>query len=315
MSTLAIKQFTPEIPSSGLERLNRQKGATLEAEKQRLRKATKEFEAFFSHYLLKTMRKTIPEDPLGKGLSMGEGSGREIYTDLFDMELSRHISGSSRGSLGDILYRSMEPLIEAEFAGDSDLPPTLNPLRPDVNRSMPLGQDALSLPGRAGQMQALDGVSRRSPAVRRDLPDDDISDRYGRDIRRAARRHELSPALVHSVIKAESGGDPLAVSSAGAKGLMQLIDSTAQALGVKDSFDPRQNIEAGTKYLKHLLDRFGDTRLAVAAYNAGPANVERYGGMPPFPETENYVQRVMDNVKTMRSESHPSPKAGSDKDR
>lgn len=308
MSIMSPVQFTPEIPSSSLERLGKQKGTNVQAEKQRLRKATKEFEAFFTHYLLKTMRKTVPESSLGKDVPMSGGAGRDIYTDLFDMELSRHVSANSKGSLGDILYKSMLPLIEAEFASDSDVPPTLKPLRPEGLQTVPLDRETIDLPGSVSGMQSIRGETRRSSTSGRVLPDDEITARFGREIERAAKRHKLDPALVHSVIQAESSGDPRAVSRAGAKGLMQLIDSTAQALGVEDSFDPRQNIEAGTKYLKHLLDRFGDPKLAIAAYNAGPANVDRYGGIPPFPETENYVQRVMDSVKTMRSESY-EPKA------
>ena len=107
--------------------------------------------------------------------------------------------------------------------------------------------------------------------------------------------------MIHAVIKAESNGDPTAVSSAGARGLIQLGDSTLQDYGVTHAFDPRENILTGSRYLRRLLDRFGDLRLALAAYNAGPQNVERHHGIPPFEETRAYVNRVMDEFTLLRS--------------
>ncbi len=108
-----------------------------------------------------------------------------------------------------------------------------------------------------------------------------------------AARYNLDTELILRVIEAESGGDPRAVSPKGAMGLMQLMPGTARALGVSDPFDPTQNIEGGVRYLSHLLQRFGDLRLALAAYNAGPGNVQRYGGVPPFPETERYIVKIL----------------------
>ncbi len=100
--------------------------------------------------------------------------------------------------------------------------------------------------------------------------------------------------LVRAVLMAESGGDPTAISLAGAQGLMQLMPGTAHGCGVADSFDPNQNVECGAAYLKRLLVRYhGNTTLAVAAYNAGPAAVDRYHGVPPYAETQAYVARVI----------------------
>lgn len=112
-------------------------------------------------------------------------------------------------------------------------------------------------------------------------------------IERACRRHGMEPSLVKGLIKAESDFDPQAVSPAGAKGLMQLMDATAAALGVADPFDPEQNLEAGVRLLSSLLDRYHDESLALAAYNAGPRAVDQFGGVPPFRETLQYVPRVL----------------------
>lgn len=111
---------------------------------------------------------------------------------------------------------------------------------------------------------------------------------------RAGRRHNLDVDLLASVVKAESGGNPRAVSRAGAEGLMQLMPGTATSLGVSNRFEPRQNIQGGAAYLDALLTRYRDNlALALAAYNAGPQAVDRYHGIPPFTETRAYVARVI----------------------
>jgi Transglycosylase SLT domain len=108
-----------------------------------------------------------------------------------------------------------------------------------------------------------------------------------------ARKHDLEPSLVDSVIRVESNYNPNAVSSAGAMGLMQLIPSTARRFGVNNTFHPEQNIEGGVRYLKYLMQLYnGDERLALAAYNAGEGAVAKYKGIPPYPETQNYVYQV-----------------------
>lgn len=112
-------------------------------------------------------------------------------------------------------------------------------------------------------------------------------------IREAAERYGLAPALIRAVIQTESAFDPLAESKAGARGLMQLMPALATELGVADAFDPRENIMAGTRYLSSLLaDHRGNLELALASYNAGPATVARYQGMPPYKETQRYVRTI-----------------------
>ena len=115
---------------------------------------------------------------------------------------------------------------------------------------------------------------------------------------RASRRYGVSPALVQAVIATESHGDPAAISRAGAAGLMQLMPQTSADYGVLNAFDPTANVSAGTHYLADLLHRYrGDLRLALAAYNAGPGAVAAAHGVPNFPETQAYVERVIEALR------------------
>lgn len=120
---------------------------------------------------------------------------------------------------------------------------------------------------------------------------------YAGIIEGAAERYRLSPSLLTAIARVESNFDPFAVSHKGACGLMQLIPETADRFGVKDVFDPEENLEGGARYFRWLLDRFeGKTELALAAYNAGEQAVERYRGIPPYIETRDYVTKVMERA-------------------
>lgn len=307
MSAISPKVAVMDFPSTGIERLQRTSGKSLEAEKVRLRKATKEFESFFNYYMLKTMRKTIPKSESGQGLLSSDNS-KDIFSDIFDNELARMMSSGRNRSISDMLYQRMEKLIEAGFSqGEQDV--TINDLS-TVKPSMDLAPQEFRKISRESSSIKLkheksEPISLNRPPTMRAKSSDEIMRKYGHHIERAARDNSLDPALLVSVIKAESNGDANAVSSAGAKGLMQLIDSTAADQGVKRVFDPRENISGGARYLRELLDQFGDTKLALAAYNAGPGNVIKYRGVPPFEETQSYVSKVLDSLRAMR-DSAPS---------
>ncbi len=141
----------------------------------------------------------------------------------------------------------------------------------------------------------------RAPATASALP---ASVPYGAEITQAAQANGLDPALLAGLIKQESGFNPSAGSGAGAQGLTQLMPGTASTLGVSNPLDPVQSINGGAKYLKQQLDAFGgDVTKALAAYNAGPGAVQRFGGVPPYAETQNYVRVVQANAASFRTAS------------
>lgn len=235
-----------------------------EAEQKRVKKICDQFEALFIAKLLQSMR-TSDENGL-----FGDGFGADTYQSLFESQLAEHIASTGKIGIAEVLYKSL-------FADPEK----------DTTVSLPSNFDIP--PGKADWGSAV-------PFRERMRKFDDIVDE-------ASKQYDLPRELILAVIKTESYGDPFVVSRAGAKGLMQLMDETAADLGVKNSFDPRENILAGTRYLRSQLDTFGNLGLALAAYNAGPSNVIKYNGIPPFEETRNYVQKVLASLHEMREKS------------
>jgi soluble lytic murein transglycosylase-like protein len=159
-------------------------------------------------------------------------------------------------------------------------------------------------PGAKGRLVLRTGKtpSRAAPSsAALDLSADQVT-RFDAHIREAAALYQIPEELVRAVIQVESGFDPRAVSSANARGLMQLVPGTAQRMMVNDIFDPRQNIFGGVRYLRVLANLFsGDLKLTLAAYNAGENAVIRYGGIPPYEETQAYVRRVLAYYRLYRA--------------
>ncbi len=240
-----------------------------EQQKTKLKAAVKDFEAVFMQYMLKSMQETEKID----GSDNEQGYGNDIMTGLFNMKLSQYIADNSNLGIGNMLYK--------EFTGE-DIDSQTPGISASESSIMPEGlTDA-----QARVLQKIKAYS--SGSVLENVG------KYSDIIKEAAGTYDLQPNLIKAVIAAESAGKSDSLSSKNAKGLMQLTDSTAKDMGVSNSFDPRENIMGGARYLKSLIEKYsGNLTLALASYNAGPGAVDQYDGVPPYPETQNYVKRVM----------------------
>ena len=164
---------------------------------------------------------------------------------------------------------------------------------PEPQQIVPVSVSSNNLSETAPVSKKGDTPVTSAPPTQREAKHYRLSEFYSPIIHKAAETFEIDPALIKAVIMAESRYNPKAVSKRGAKGLMQLMPATAKSLGVNDSFDPEDNIFGGSRYLKTLIDKFnGDIRLALAAYNAGSRHVKKYGGIPPFKQTRQYIHKV-----------------------
>lgn len=181
----------------------------------------------------------------------------------------------------------------AEIEGQFSLPAQQMPgMEFAAKLQQEMDKNVVSAAGKAHTVQSAQGATavQQAEKSRSDVSNPELA----RTIHAAAAKYAVDPKLVSAVVEVESGGDQSAVSSAGAVGVMQLMPETAAGLGV-NPYDMKSNVEGGTKYLREMLDTFdGDVKKAVAAYNAGPNAVKAYGGIPPYAETQNYVNNVLD---------------------
>ncbi len=279
--------------TTGVNNANESLAANQLTDVQRKRwKASLDFESMFLSQMYKGMRATV--NPEGNELTEAS-PGREIFSEMLDNQYAS-IHSKSPTESGDIG-------LENAINGVS------NNMAAQIYRSLSRKEgDVLPLPnsrnishGLRPLISSVQPVQRaKTNANQGALPDEKLNPL----IDLASKTYGIAASLIKSVIKTESANHPKAISSAGAKGLMQLMDSTAQDMGVKDIFNPKENILAGTKYLKKLLDRFsGNEEHALAAYNAGPATVERFKGIPPYPETRNYVKQVLGHKNDIEKEA------------
>ena len=244
-----------------------------ELRKAKLKEASENFEAIFLNLMLKSMIKISSDE--NNSIFGGDNFGEDVLDGIFYLELSRHIAKSGKFGIAELVYKQLE---------QKDLKVANEPKKVEVkyatNTRRPQNIEKRKFLTMYGE-SLIDRIKRF----------DDL-------IKKASAEFNVPEELVKAIIAVESSGNVFAVSSKGAKGLMQLIDSTAEFVGVKNVWHPAENIYGGVKYLRYLLDRFnGDIKLALAGYNAGPENVERYGGVPPFPETIEYIGKVMRYLK------------------
>lgn len=275
------------------------------AQKKKLEKAVREFESVFVGYMLKSMRNTIEKTD-----NSTDSFGGDMLEGMFDVELAKHLSKNSNLGLADMLFKKMTGgdlantrKVASGTPTAASMPlPTKASVAPRVIEQVKAEQ---TVPVQLKLMTKSDTVGLSKSAEfstvlggKKSKSLDERLRSYDPFIAEASEKFGVSDSLIKAVIATESAARANVQSPKNAKGLMQLIDSTASDMGVKNVWDPRENILGGTKYLKHLLEKFeGDEKLAIASYNAGPGAIKKHGGIPPYRETKDYVARVTNFLK------------------
>ena len=284
MGTLPLKITDPMKQLSALPDMSVKYS---DAEKAKLANAAKQFESLLTSMMIKSMTQTT------KGMFGDDSFGGDYYDTIFQNEIASFISKNKSLGVADMIYKKMtgeditsSPLPAAKPLNNGNLN-----IKKDTNPApveKPVNIEKLNIKGNLNGIPSI----TPSPATEKRL------NRYDNIIEKAAETFGVNKNIIKSVILTESAANDKAVSGAKAKGLMQLIDSTASDMGVGNIWDPKQNIFGGTKYLAGLLRKYnGNLNLALASYNAGPENVDKYNGIPPFEETQNYVTRVNGYLK------------------
>ncbi len=255
-----------------------------------LEKAAQQFESVFLNSLMKAMRRTVPDNKL-----FNSSGPTKFYQQMQDAEMAKAMAtGNNSLGIADMIIRQFQSNVEG------DQGPQVQANHPAVN---PLPSNALERYRSMGKVteEVADRARLRSFAKAQGSAVADTLNRFEDQIHGSAGDCNVEPALILAVIMEESGGNPLAQSSQGAQGLMQLMPATAKELGVQDASSPSQNISGGSEYLSQLLRKYeGRLDLALAAYNAGPGNVDRAGGkIPDFSETKVYVKRVQNRYREL----------------
>jgi len=235
-----------------------------DAQKTKLAKASRDFESLLTGMMLKSMNKTTDGGMFGK-----ESYGGDVLDGIFQSKIASFMTRNQGLGIAKILYQKL----------------TGEELKPNLNFDKPLNPPIeLKFNGKIKNNKAIKPSNTSLKRLNKYLP----------VIKEAAQRFGVNENLIKSVILTESAANSKAQSKVNAKGLMQLMDSTATELGINNVWNPKENIFGGTKYLSQMIEQYdGNVEKALAAYNAGPANVKKYNGIPPFKETKNYINRVL----------------------
>jgi Rod binding domain-containing protein len=252
-------------------------GKYTDVQKTKIAKAAKEFEGLLTSMMLKSMDKTT------NGMfGNSDSTGGDYFGTIFENQMSSMMSKNKSFGIAGMLYK--------KITGDD-----LDKKSVGAELLQYLNSDKIEIKKSAGFNNSV------APSIKAT----NRLNQYNNIINDASRTYGVDKNLIKSVILTESAANEKAVSSAKAKGLMQLIDSTASDMGVNNVWNPKDNIFGGTKYLSEMLRKYnGNLNLALASYNAGPENVQKYGGVPPFDETQNYIKRVIGYFNHLNGEDY-----------